>query len=281
MQKIYPQDKYPFMRFFLGDIRDYDRLFYATKKVDYIIHAAALKHVPAAEYNPFEFVKTNVLGAQNIARAAIENKVKKVVALSTDKAVSPINLYGATKLCSDKILLASNHYKGKNSTSFSIVRYGNVASSRGSVIPLFKNMKKTQNFFPITDLKMTRFYISLKQSIEMVDWTIKNSIGGEIVVPKIPSMKVHDLTKALDSKKKLKIIGIRPGEKIHEDLISSHDSLNTVDIGKYYVILDPLIKNLKDYYKKKFNCKKVPDGFNYNSFTNKEYLTISQIKKLV
>jgi UDP-N-acetylglucosamine 4,6-dehydratase len=281
MQKIYPKKKYPFIRFFLGDVRDYDRLFYATKGVNYIIHAAALKHVPAAEYNPYEFIKTNVIGAENISRCAIENNVSKVIALSTDKAVSPLNLYGATKLCSDKILLASNHYKGKNETSFSIVRYGNVASSRGSVIPLFKILNLNQNYFPITDLNMTRFNISLSQSVEMVYWAINNTIGGEIVVPKIPSIRITDLAKAINPQKKIKIIGIRPGEKISEDLISSHDSFNTIDIGKYYLILDPIIKNLKKYYKKKFNFKKVSDNFVYNSSNNKHFLTISEIKKII
>ena len=281
LSKIYPQSKYPFIRFFLGDIRDIDRLIYATQDVDYIIHAAALKQVDTAEYNPFEFIKTNVVGAQNLVQSALTNNVKKLIALSTDKAVSPINLYGATKLCSDKIFIAANNYKGLKKTSFSVVRYGNVANSRGSVIPLFKNLKNKQKFFPITDSEMTRFNISLKQSVEMVVWTIKNSFGGEIVVPKIPSIKIIDLAKAIDPKKKIKVIGIRPGEKIHEDLISSHDAINTIDIGKYYIILNPNDLKLRGFYSKKFNTKKVKKNFYYNSFTNPKYLSLAEIRKIV
>ena len=281
LSKIYPQNKYPFIRFFLGDIRDIDRLIYATQDVDYIIHAAALKQVDTAEYNPFEFIKTNIVGAQNLVQSALTNNVKKLIALSTDKAVSPINLYGATKLCSDKIFIAANNYKGFKKTSFSVVRYGNVANSRGSVIPLFKNLKNKQKFFPITDSEMTRFNISLKQSVEMVVWTIKNSFGGEIVVPKIPSIKIIDLAKAIDPKKKIKVIGIRPGEKIHEDLISSHDAINTIDIGKYYIILNPNDLKLRGFYSKKFNTKKVKKNFYYNSFTNPKYLSLAEIRKIV
>ena len=281
MSKIYPKKKYPFIRFFLGDIRDIDRLIYATQEVDYIIHAAALKQVDTAEYNPFEFVKTNIIGAQNLVQAALTNNVKKLIALSTDKAVSPINLYGATKLCSDKIFVAANNHKGSKDTSFSVVRYGNVANSRGSVIPLFKSLKSKGNFFPITDMEMTRFNITLEQSVEMVIWTIKNAKGGEVVVPKIPSLRIKDLVKAIDPQKKIKIIGIRPGEKIHEDLISSHDAINTIDIGRYYIILNPLDDRLRKYYAKNFKSKKVKKNFYYNSHENLQYLSISDIKKII
>lgn len=281
MSKIFPEKKYPFIRFFLGDIRDYDRFLYASKDVDYIVHAAALKQVPAAEYNPFEFIKTNIIGAQNIVQAALSNKVRKVIALSTDKAVSPINLYGATKLCSDKIFIAANNYRGKNNTAFSVVRYGNVTSSRGSVIPFFKKIKNQQNFFPVTDLRMTRFNISLKKSVEMVEWSINQAIGGEIIIPKIPSFRIIDLAKAIDPKKIIKIIGIRDGEKLHEDLISIHDSPNTIDIGKYYIILNTFQNKLRVHYKKKFKSKNVPKDFSYNSFTNKDYLNLNEIKKIL
>ena len=274
MSKIYPKKKYPFVRFFLGDIRDIDRLIYATQEVDYIIHAAALKQVDTAEYNPFEFVKTNIIGAQNLVQAALTNNVKKLIALSTDKAVSPINLYGATKLCSDKIFVAANNHKGSKGTSFSVVRYGNVANSRGSVIPLFKSLKSKGNFFPITDMEMTRFNITLEQSVEMVIWTIKNAKGGEVVVPKIPSLRIKDLAKAIDPQKKIKIIGIRPGEKIHEDLISSHDAINTIDIGRYYITLNPLDDKLRKYYAKNFKSKKVKNNFYYNSHEKLQYLSI-------
>jgi UDP-N-acetylglucosamine 4,6-dehydratase/5-epimerase len=282
MEKKFPQRKYPFIRFFLGDIRDQERLDLATEGVDYLIHAAALKQVPAAEYNPFEFVKTNVIGAQNIVQSCLKNNVKKVIALSTDKAVSPINLYGATKLCSDKIFLAANNFKGKRSITFSVVRYGNVAGSRGSVMPYFLNATKKNKSFNLTNKDMTRFNISLDESIEMVLWSLKNTIGGEIVIPKIPSFKILDLIKATNNKKNYKIIGIRPGEKIDEELLSKADSANSIDIGKYYLILQNINDNEKlSYYKKKFNCKKVKANFSYNSKDNKNFLSVNQLKEIL
>ncbi len=280
MEKKFPIQKYKFLRYFIGDVRDYQRIYHATKNVDIIIHAAALKQVPATEYNPLECIKTNVLGAQNIINAAIENKVSKVVALSTDKAVSPINLYGASKLCADKLFTSAKNYIGSNKTIFSVARYGNVMNSRGSVIPLFLSQRKN-NLFTITDTNMTRFNITLKDAIELVFWTLKNSIGGEIFVPKIPSYKILDLAKAISANCKIKIIGIRPGEKIHEELITSSESINTLDLGKYYAIL-PTTKgiSLGDYQKKR-NGKKLSKNFSYNSGTNPHFLSVSELKKLL
>lgn len=271
------------VRFFLGDIRDRDRLLSAFSGVDYVIHAAALKQVTTAEYNPFEFVKTNILGAQNIVEAAIEKNVKKIIALSTDKACSPINLYGATKLCSDKIFSASNNIFGKKNISFSVVRYGNVFASRGSVIPLFNHYAKNFGYLPITDKNMTRFNLSLKEAIDLVILSIEKSIGGEIFVPKIPSYRIIDLANAFDSKIKKKIIGIRPGEKIHEELISKSDSLSTFDMGKYYVILpssynDKIYEKKFKHYKKK---NKVDKNFSYSSDSNNHFLKIKEIKLLI
>ena len=282
MEKKYPQKKFPFIRFFLGDIRDQERLDLATEGVDYLVHAAALKQVPAAEYNPFEFVKTNIIGAQNIVQSCLKNRIKKVIALSTDKAVSPINLYGATKLCSDKIFLAANNFKGKREISFSIVRYGNVAGSRGSVMPYFVNATKQNKSFNLTDKNMTRFNISLDESIKMVLWSLENTIGGEIVIPKIPSYKITDLIKATNNKNKYKLIGIRPGEKIDEELLSKADSVNSIDIGKYYLILQNINDKKKlSYYKKKFKYKKVKENFSYNSKDNSNFLSVVDLKKIL
>ena len=223
------------IRYFIGDVRDLDRLKFAMQGVDIVIHAAALKHVPMAEYNPFEAVKTNILGAQNVIDATIANDVKKVIALSTDKASSPINLYGATKLTSDKLFVAANNYKGSKKIKFSVVRYGNVMGSRGSVLPLFLKMKK-DNIFPITDKKMTRFNITLEESVNFVLFCLNKMWGGEIFVPKIPSYKIIDIAKAISTKAKLKFVGIRAGEKLHEEMISRHDSINTIEYNKYFVI---------------------------------------------
>ena len=223
------------IRYFIGDVRDLDRLKFAMQEVDIVIHAAALKHVPMAEYNPFEAVKTNILGAQNVIDATLANDVKKVIALSTDKASSPINLYGATKLTSDKLFVAANNYKGSKKIKFSVVRYGNVMGSRGSVIPLFLKMKKN-NIFPITDKKMTRFNITLDESVNFVLFCLNKMWGGEIFVPKIPSYKIIDFAKAISTKAKLKFVGIRAGEKLHEEMISQHDSINTIEYNKYFVI---------------------------------------------
>lgn len=261
------------LRFFLGDIRDKDRLFYAFKDIDIVVHAAALKQVPAAEYNPFEFIKTNVIGAQNIVEAALNTSVKKIIALSTDKAVSPINLYGASKLCSDKIFLAGNNIKGKKDLRISLVRYGNVMSSRGSVIPLFLEQKK-RGVLTLTHKEMTRFNINLKECVDMVYWLIKNSYGGEILIPKIKSFRLIDIAKAICPKCKIKYIGVRDGEKIHEELISKYDSMHCYDIGKYY-----LLSNLKNYMRK--YKKKSVSSFSYNSKDNKPYLSIFELKKLI
>lgn len=265
------------VRFFLGDIRDYRRLLRAVQDIDIIIHAAALKQVPAAEYDPFEFIKTNILGAQNIIEACLNSKVKNVVALSTDKATSPTNLYGATKLCSDKLFSSANNIVGKNKIKFSVVRYGNVMGSRGSVVPYFLEYKK-KGYFPVTDKKMTRFNITLKEAIDMVLWTLQYSKGGEIFVPKIPSYRILDLANAINSKNKIKLIGIRPGEKLDEEMISVSDSFNTVDLGKYYAILNPSnSKKLKNYS----NYKKFPAGKSYNSKENNEFLNVKELKKLI
>ena len=280
MEKKFSVKKYKFIRYFIGDVRDYKRVYHATKNVDIIIHAAALKQVPATEYNPFECIKTNVLGAQNIINAATENMVGKVVALSTDKAVSPINLYGASKLCADKLFTSAKNYIGSSKTIFTVARYGNVMNSRGSVIPLFLKQKDTKQF-TVTDTKMTRFNITLKEATELVFWTLKNSKGGEIIVPKIPSYRILDLAKAISPSCKIKIIGIRPGEKIHEELITASESVNTLDLGKYYAIL-PTTKeiSLKEY-KKKMNGKTLIKDFSYNSDTNSDFLSVSELKKLL
>ena len=262
----------------LGDIRDYDRVKEISNGVDIIIHAAALKQVPSSEYNPYEFIKTNILGSENIVRAASENNIKKVIALSTDKACSPINLYGATKLCSDKLFTTANNIIGN--TCFAVVRYGNVLGSRGSVFPIFMKQSKS-GVFTVTDKRMTRFHITLNDAVEMVMWTIKNMIGGEIFIPKIPSYKINDVVQAINPNNKIKYIGIRPGEKIHEEMISSSDSFYTVDLGKYFAIVSNSGKYTTREYAKKFNKKLVKEGFSYSSDKNSKFLTISQIKKII
>ena len=280
MQSIYPRKDFPFMRFFLGDVRDYDRLLFATKNIEYIIHAAALKQVPAAEYNPFETIKTNIIGAQNLINASINNEVKKVIALSTDKASAPINLYGATKLCSDKLFVSANNIVGKKNLSFSVVRYGNVFGSRGSVYNVFKNYKD-KGFFPITDYKMTRFNITLDHATSMIQDILKIAKGGEIFIPKIKSFRVIDLAKAMNDKNKLKIIGIRPGEKIHEQMISSSDSYTTVNLKNYYAILPAGNQKLVKKFITKNRYKKVNDNFEYSSDKNGKFLSTQEIKKLI
>ncbi len=262
------------LRFFLGDIRDKDRLNIALRDVDIVIHAAALKQVDSAEYNPTEYVKTNVIGSQNIIECSIQNDIKKVIALSTDKASSPINLYGATKLCSDKLFVAANFYSGKN--IFSVVRYGNVFGSRGSVVEVFNN-RKNKKIISITDKSMTRFNITLNESIDMVLWCLKNSYGGEIFVPKIKSYKILDLARAFSNDAKIKFIGVRPGEKISEELISKSESRTTVDLGKYYAILPEFKNFLKNKYK---NKKRVPKNFSYTSDKN-SFLSIPELKNLI
>tara|TARA_A100001015_G_scaffold321656_1_gene453769 strand:- start:3423 stop:4415 length:993 start_codon:yes stop_codon:yes gene_type:complete len=280
MKKKYPFKKYPNLRFFLGDIRDYERLNYAMDGVDIVIHAAALKQVPAAEYNPTEVIKTNILGSQNVVTASINNKVKKSILLSTDKASSPINLYGASKLCADKLFISANNFKGSRPTVFSVVRYGNVMGSRGSIIPILLQNKEKKKI-SLTDQSMTRFNITLGQSINLVFEAIKNSIGGEIFVPKIPSYKLIDLAKSVNKNFKIKFIGIREGEKIHEELISQSDIKYSIDVGRYYIIL-PFSSELQKKILKKYPAWKKFDYKNsYNSRDNKIFLSQDEIKKLL
>lgn len=280
MMQEFPTSKYASLRYFLGDIRDLDRVRRALENVDYVIHAAALKQVPAAEYNPGEFIKTNINGAQNLIEACLDNGVKQVVALSTDKAAAPINLYGATKLCSDKLFVAANKYRGKRDLSFSIVRYGNVMGSRGSVIPLFLDRASTGSL-PITDPEMTRFNILLEEGVDMVLWAIENSMGGEIFVPKLPSYRISDLATAIGPSCDHKYIGIRPGEKIHEEMITESDSLSTVDLGKYYAILPSERDDSVVKYCDLMGAEAVSKGFFYNSGKNSEFLDVEQIRKLI
>lgn len=280
MAQDFPIIDYPQIRFFIGDVREQDRLQRALENVDIVVHAAALKQVPIAEYNPFECIKTNVLGAQNVIEACLDAGVKKVVALSTDKAAAPINLYGASKLCSDKLFVAANHMKGKRDIKFSVVRYGNVMGSRGSVIPFFLK-KRRSGILPVTDERMTRFNITLKQGVQMVLKALDIMWGGEIFVPKIPSYRITDLVKAIDSHCKKEIVGIRPGEKIHEEMITETDAFNTIEFDKYFVILPSMRLWDVDAFIKAFNGRPCPDGFKYNSKTNTEWLTVEQLKKLI
>ena len=275
--------KFKNIRFFIGDVRDLNRLSHAMDGVDIVIHAAALKHVSLSEYNPFEAVKTNILGAQNIIEACMKNNVKKVIALSTDKASSPINLYGATKLTSDKLFIAANYYRGSKNIKFSVVRYGNVTGSSGSVIPFFLN-NKNKGFLPITDKRMTRFTITLDQSVEFVFFCLKKMWGGEVFVPKIPSYNIIDLAKAISPKSRIKFIGIRPGEKIHEEMISSSEALNTLEFKNYFVIVpnsEFLDWGKKQYMQKNKNGKICNYNFSYNSQNNTKFISISEIKNLI
>ncbi|MDO8997150.1 MAG: UDP-N-acetylglucosamine 4,6-dehydratase (inverting) [Sediminibacterium sp.] len=280
MAQEFPDKLYPQIRFFIGDVRDEQRLIRAFQGVDIVIHAAAMKHVHLAEYNPDECIKTNIGGAQNVINAALQTNVSNVVALSTDKACAPINLYGATKLTSDKLFVAANNIKGSKPIKFSVVRYGNVMGSNGSVIPFFIK-KKIEGVLPITDTSMTRFNISLQGGVEMVMHAIKHSWGGEIFIPKIPSYKVIDVATAIAPNCKHEIIGIRPGEKIHEEMITASDSFNTYDLGKYYTIL-PSIPNFNiDDYLVAFGANKVNEGFCYNSGTNSEWESVESLRKLI
>jgi UDP-N-acetylglucosamine 4,6-dehydratase (inverting) len=280
MNQEFPEHKYTAMRYFIGDIRDYDRLVRAFEGIEYVIHAAAMKHVHIAEYNPMECVKTNVLGAENVINAALATGVKNVVALSTDKAAAPINLYGATKLCSDKLFVAANNIKGTRDIKFSVVRYGNVMGSNGSVIPFFLSRKKT-GVLPITDATMTRFNISLQEGADMVLHAMETAWGGEIFVPKIPSYKLTDVAEAIGPECKHEIVGIRPGEKIHEEMITSSDSFSTYDLGKYYAILPQVTNWNIDSYTKEFNASKVPIGFQYNSGENTDWVGVDEIRSLI
>jgi UDP-N-acetylglucosamine 4,6-dehydratase len=280
MSRIFPYTKYP-VRYFIGDIRDKDRLYRAFDGVDYIIHAAAIKQVPAAEYNPFEAIKTNILGAQNIIESAIDMNVKKVIALSTDKAVSPINLYGATKLAMEKLFIAGNAYVGSKETSFAVVRYGNVIGSRGSVIPLFKNLLNAgERKLPVTDERMTRFWITLEQGVKLVCRALNDSIGGEVFIPKIPSMKITDIVKAMCPECEYEVVGIRPGEKLHETLISEDEGRNTIDAGDVYIILPQFVfKEIK--FNKYSMYPKMPDGFSYCSDKNNQWLSVENISSMI
>jgi UDP-N-acetylglucosamine 4,6-dehydratase/5-epimerase len=278
MEQTFSEKDTP-VRYLLGDIRDKERLYRAFNGVDFIIHAAALKQVPAAERNPFEVIKTNILGAENIINAAIDNNVKKVIALSTDKAAGPINLYGATKLCSDKLFVAGNSYSGKQETRFSVVRYGNVVGSRGSVIPFFLKLRKT-GVLPITDERMTRFFITLEQGVEFVLSSLEKTTGGELFVPKIPSMKITDLANIIAPECKQEIIGIRPGEKIHEVLLSDSDSRNAIEYSKFFIV-KPEFKWWST--NKEFEEKGAPvsEGFSYSSDNNSDWLTENQLMEMV
>lgn len=280
MAQEYPAKYFPQLRFFIGDVRDYERLRMAFKGVDYIIHAAAMKHVPIAEYNPMECIKTNINGAENVINAALETGVTKVVALSTDKAAAPINLYGATKLASDKLFIAANNIKGNNPIVFSVVRYGNVMGSNGSVIPFFIK-KREEGVLPITVAEMTRFNISLLEGVEMVLHALESAWGGEIFVPKIPSYKITDIARAIGPNCEHKIIGIRPGEKIHEEMITSSDSFFTYDLGKYYAIIPQIPRWSIEEFIKTFNAKKVQEGFTYNSGTNTEWVAVEELRELI
>lgn len=280
MAQKYPVSQYPQLRFFIGDVRDLDRLRRAMKGVDYVIHAAAMKHVPIAEYNPMECVKTNIIGAENVINACLESGVQRVVALSTDKAAAPVNLYGATKLASDKLFVAANNIRGWSPIVFSVVRYGNVMGSNGSVIPFFLTKRK-EGKLPITDTTMTRFNISLQGGVDMVMHALENAWGGEIFVPKIPSYKILDVAKAIGPNCELVDVGIRPGEKIHEEMITESDSFYTWDLGTYYAILPASHIWKLDDFVNHFKAKRVEYGFKYNSGQNTEWETVESLRKLI
>jgi UDP-N-acetylglucosamine 4,6-dehydratase (inverting) len=285
MAQEFSETEFPQIRYFIGDVRDVKRLESAFEGIDVVIHAAAMKHVHLAEYNPMECVKTNINGAENVIRAALNTDVKSVVALSTDKAAAPVNLYGATKLASDKLFIAANNIKGKKDIKFSVVRYGNVMGSNGSVMPFFLNKKKSgESFLPITDPNMTRFNISLEDGCEMVFYAIEKAWGGEVFVPKIPSYKITDVAKAIAPELEQRIVGIRPGEKLHEEMITASDSFNTLDLGKYYAILpqkSPYSLYSIEEYKEAFNAVNVATGFSYSSGHNESWETLESLRALV
>ncbi|GAA3566071.1 UDP-N-acetylglucosamine 4,6-dehydratase (inverting) [Snuella lapsa] len=281
MAQEFPSYKYPQIRYFIGDVRDKERLIRAFQGVNYVIHAAAMKHVHIAEYNPDECIKTNIGGAENVVDACLKTNVERVVALSTDKACAPINLYGATKLTSDKLFIAANNIKGSNPIRFSVVRYGNVMGSNGSVIPFFINKRKIENKLPITDPNMTRFNISLQGGVDMVMHALEHAWGGELFVPKIPSYRIMDVAEAIGPKCEKPVVGIRPGEKVHEEMITPSDSFYTYDLGKYYTILPATHSwNLEDFISI-FNAKKVDLGFSYNSGKNEEWETVDSLRELI
>jgi UDP-N-acetylglucosamine 4,6-dehydratase len=281
LKQKYPEQDYPQLRFFIGDVRDKDRLQRACEGVDVIIHAAAIKQVDTAEYNPTECIRTNIDGAENVIHAALDNSVQNVVALSTDKACAPINLYGATKLVSDKLFTAANNIRGSKKIKFSVVRYGNVMGSRGSVIPFFMN-KKSEGILPVTHPEMTRFNISLQAGVDMVMYALEHHLGGEIFVPKIPSYRILDIAEALAPDCETSIVGIRPGEKLHEEMITDTDSLNTIDLGEYYAILPSVSFTCSEKdYMQHHKAQKVPFGFKYNSGTNDKWESVDSLRKLV
>jgi len=280
MAQMLPPSQFPQVRFFIGDIRDAARLNRAMEGIDIVVHAAALKQVPAAEYNPFECIKTNVLGSQNVIDACLDHDVQRVVALSTDKAAAPVNLYGATKLCSDKLFVAANNIRGSRDLRFSVVRYGNVMGSRGSVIPFFAE-KRASGVLPITHPAMTRFNISLQEGVDMVLWSIEHAWGGEILVPKIPSYRITDVASAIAPHAVQKVVGVRPGEKIHEEMITASDSLNTVDMGQYYAILPSGGPFSVDDYCARMNAKRVAPGFSYDSGSNTDFLSVPQLSAMI
>ncbi|AXH63527.1 UDP-N-acetylglucosamine 4,6-dehydratase (inverting) [Providencia huaxiensis] len=281
LKQQYPAAIYPQLRFFIGDVRDRNRMIQACEGVDVIIHAAAIKQVDTAEYNPTECIRTNIDGAENVIQAALQCGVKNVVALSTDKACAPINLYGATKLASDKLFTAANNIKGSKDIKFSVVRYGNVMGSRGSVIPFFLSKCK-EGVLPITHEEMTRFNISLQDGVNMVMYALENHLGGEIFVPKIPSYRILDIAKAIAPDCKIEVVGIRPGEKLHEEMITDTDALNTIDFGKYYAILPSVsFTYSEDEYLTHHKAQKVPFGFKYNSGTNAEWESIESLRELI
>ena len=280
MEQEYPKSKYPLIRFFIGDVRDKARLYRAFKDIDYVIHAAAMKHVPIAEYNPDECVKTNIDGARNVIDACLETGVERVVALSTDKAAAPVNLYGATKLASDKLFVAANNIAGWNPIKFSVVRYGNVMGSNGSVIPFFLNKRKGGEL-PITDTSMTRFNISLQGGVDMVMHALGHAWGGEIFVPKIPSYKVTDVAEAIGPECEKPVVGMRPGEKIHEEMVTDSDSFYTYDLGRYYTIIPSNPRWKIEEFVEAHKAKKVKEGFRYNSGENEEWETVESLRKLI
>ena len=280
MAQQFDQETYPGIRYFIGDVRDQDRLRRALEGIDAVVHAAALKQVPAAEYNPFECIKTNIMGAQNLVEACLESDVKRVIALSTDKAAAPINLYGATKLASDKLISAANNIVGSRDLRFGIVRYGNVMGSRGSVIPFFLDKRKT-GVLPITDVDMTRFSITLEGGVDLVVEAFENTLGGEIFVPKIPSYRIVDVAKAIGPECEHTLVGIRPGEKLHEEMITGSDSFYTVDYGSGYAILSQSGPLSVEGYCERTGAKPVERGMNYNSYNNSDYLTVEELRTLI
>lgn len=281
MAQVFSHKAYPMIRYFIGDVRDADRLTRACEEIDIIVHAAALKQVPTAEYNPMECIKTNILGAQNVIQAAIDSGVQQVVALSTDKAAAPINLYGATKLCGDKLFIAANNIKGSRDLIFSVVRYGNVIGSRGSVIPFFIKKRK-EGVLPITHPDMTRFNISLEDGVKQVLYALTNAIGGEIFVPKIPSYRITDVATAICPDCEQKVIGIRPGEKIHEEMITNSDGFYTIEVDNYYIICPAsIMRYQKEDYLRHHQAREVPAGFSYNSGTNDDWLSVEEIRNQI